>query len=101
MVGDHHIELLRRRGRVEAFVSDAYRRPVGVSRGSVSFDGGEASHLSWDGHRLVAPDVPQTHVVEIVVILEDDTRLAMRFDAADRVPLLQGSRTPGWGRPGT
>ena len=28
MVGDYHIEVVRRRGEVQVFVSDAWRRPV-------------------------------------------------------------------------
>jgi hypothetical protein len=80
MVGDRHLELVRRRGQIEVFTSDAVRRPVAVTSGEVSFDGGDPRPLTRNEHRLVAPDEPQAGAVEIVVILEDGTRLATRFD---------------------
>ena len=35
MVGDRHLELVRRRGRIEVFTSDALRQPVAVRGGSL------------------------------------------------------------------
>lgn len=83
MVGDHHIELVRRRGRVEVFVSDAWRRALHPRRGSVAFDRGDAVDLVWDGDRLVAPDRASAGQAEIAVVLDDGTRLALTFDIAD------------------
>ena len=80
MVGDRHLELVRRRGRIEVFTSDALRQPVAVRGGSLSFDTREATPLRWDDHRLVAGDDAQAGAVEVVVILEDGTRLATRFE---------------------
>lgn len=62
MVDDHHIELVRRGGRAEAFVSDASRRPVEVRESRIWFAG---------------------DAVEIEVVLADGTRLATRIPAQE------------------
>lgn len=86
MVSDYHIELLRRGGRIEVFVSDATRRPVAVSAGWASFGGGEAVPLSADNQRWVAPDAPMRPAVEITVLLPDGARLAAVFDDTPEPP---------------
>ena len=52
MVGDHHLELVRRGDAIEAFVSDAVRRPVRPLRAEASFDGGDPIPLHWVDRRL-------------------------------------------------
>jgi hypothetical protein len=83
MVGDHHIELRRRGGRVEAFVSDAWRRPVEPREARVVFDKTETARLTWRDHRLIGADKSEAHVIEIVVVLADGTRLATIFDFSE------------------
>jgi hypothetical protein len=80
MVGDHHIELVRRRGQIEVFVSDAQRRPVQPSAGSLTLDDSTTEPLRWAKRRFVAPDQPEAQRIEVVVILADGTRLALSFD---------------------
>jgi hypothetical protein len=86
MVGDHHIELRRRRGSVDAFVSDARRRTVRPHAGWARFDGGAIVPLEWEGHRLHGPDSPHARDVEAIVLLGDGTRLAMSFDFSEPAP---------------
>jgi hypothetical protein len=83
MVGAYHVELARRRGMVEAFVSDAWRRPVRPRQGWVAFDGGAPELLSWDSYRLVGRDVTAGRVIEATVVLADGTRLAVSFDFSE------------------
>lgn len=83
MVGDHHIEVRRSGGRVEAYVSDARRHPVKPRRGWLSFGGAELVPLSWERYRLVADDVPRVDDIEVIVLLAGGTRLATTFDFAD------------------
>jgi hypothetical protein len=83
MVGDHHIELGRRQGHIEVYVSDAWRRPVRPKQGWILFDRGEKRSLRWDEHRLVGMDSVAARVAETVVILADGTQLAISFDLSD------------------
>jgi hypothetical protein len=83
MVGEHHIELGRREGNVEVYVSDAWRSPVRPSQGWVVYDQREKRSLRWQGHRLVGEDSAAARVVETIVILTDGTRLALSFDVSD------------------
>jgi hypothetical protein len=76
MTGDHHLELVRRRGRVEAFVSDARRRALRPRAGWVVFDGSRRAPLRWEDRRLVAEDVAAARALEAVVVLRDGTRLS-------------------------
>jgi len=80
MVGDHHVELLRRDGHVEAFVSDAWRRPVRPREGWVIFDDASAEPFVWDSYRLVCSDIATARILDAVVILSDGTRLSISFD---------------------
>lgn len=83
MVGDDHIELLRRRGRLEVFVSDARRRAVHPREGWVAFDRGEPLRLDWESDRLVGADRAGARQAEAIVVLDDGTKLALTFDVAD------------------
>src|SRR5262249_42581535 len=80
MIGDQHIEVVRRRGRVEVFVSDARRRPLHPLHGWAVFDRGQARPLAWTDHRLAGDDVVGARAIEAIVVLEDGTRLALEFD---------------------
>ena len=79
MVGDHHIELRRRNGLVEAFVSDATRHPVQPRAGWVVFDRTRREPLRWNGHHLTGADQREARETDIVVLVEDQ-RLALSFD---------------------
>ena len=81
MVGDHHVELVRRGGRVEVYVSDAWRRAVRPTRGSIAFEDGAEQPLAWKDGRLVATDRETATTATLVVVLSDGTRLAIEFDA--------------------
>jgi hypothetical protein len=54
MVGDHHVELVARRGQVEVYLSDDERRPLRPIAGSLSTLGGVEISLEWRRQRLVA-----------------------------------------------
>jgi len=79
MVGDHHIELRRRNGAVEAFISDATRHPVQPSAGWVIFDRTRREALRWNGHHLIGPDDGEARETEVIVVVDGD-RLALGFD---------------------
>jgi hypothetical protein len=80
MVGDAHIEVVRRLGAVEMYVSDARRRPVQPAAGWVVFDRAERRALRWRGHRLVGDDLPAAREIEAVAQLDNGTTLALSFD---------------------
>lgn len=79
MVGNHHIELRRRNGLVEAFVSDATRRSVQPRAGWVVFDRGVRQPLQWNGHHLIGADRQAARETEVIILVEDQ-RLALSFD---------------------
>ncbi|HYB99755.1 MAG TPA: hypothetical protein VEC57_11555 [Candidatus Limnocylindrales bacterium] len=80
MIGDHHVELRRADGRVEAFVSDAWRRPVRPRSGRVRFDGGRRAPMQWDSYRMTAADVAASSAVAVTIELNDGTELTADFD---------------------
>ncbi len=80
MVGDHHIEVVRRRGLVEVFVSDAQRRPVDAAGCWLVFDNTEKVALEPANDRWRAVDRPAAREIEATMLLVDGTRLAMEFD---------------------
>jgi hypothetical protein len=79
MTGDHHLEIVRRAGRVEIFASDARRRPLHPRAGTVVFDAARRAPLRWRDRRLVADDDPAARELEAFVVLPDGTRLAARW----------------------
>ena len=83
MVGDHHLEVRRRLGRIEVFVSDAVRTPVQARAGWVSFAGAEREPLRADRDRLTGPDrAPDRAMrVEIEIELDDGDVLSWDFGA--------------------
>ncbi|HVM95041.1 MAG TPA: hypothetical protein VMT89_01575 [Candidatus Acidoferrales bacterium] len=83
MVGDYHIEVLRRRDKVEAFVSDAWRRPVEPKRAWAVFDRATTRQLQWERRRLVTDGLAGSHEIETHVLLADGTSLAITFDFPD------------------
>ena len=79
MVGDYHLEVVRRDGRIEVFVSDAYRHPVAPTRGWMRFDQGPQQPLRWERYRLVgAADMNATEVT-CDVMLPDGRGLSLTF----------------------
>ena len=82
MTGDHLVELVRGKGKIEIYVSDAVRRPVHARSGSAIIDGGEKALLEWAGYRLLGEDKPGARVIDVEVVLDDGTRLATGFDVS-------------------
>ena len=79
MVGDHHLEVVRQRGRVEVYASDAIRQPLRPRRGEITFEGDAAPvELVWEGHRLTGPDRANARAYRLLVVLDDGTRLRLR-----------------------
>lgn len=80
MVGDTHMEIVWRDGRVDVFVSDAYRRPLRARGGELTFEGeeeGPAVPLTRTGTYLTAPDDARCGVVTCNVVLEDGAEVYM------------------------
>ncbi len=84
MVGDHHVEVRRRGGRIDVFVSDALRAPLRAERLAVSFDGADPVVLPWVGHRFSGPDQPARDV-EVRVTVAGGAELATTFDFSESV----------------
>jgi hypothetical protein len=80
MVGDAHVEMVRRLGKVQVYVSDAWRQPLAAADAWAVFDRSTKSPLQWDGHRFVGDDEPAAREIEAVVMLADGRRLAISFD---------------------
>ena len=80
MFGDHHIEVVRRRGRMEVFVSDAARRSLRPSAVSVRLDRHAEIRLEWRDHRFVADAEDNANTIEVRVVLGGGTELAGSFD---------------------
>ncbi len=85
MVGDHHLEVVRRGDTIEVFVSDAWRRPLTARGGRLRFDRAATRPLRAAGDHLIGPDIAGSREVEAQVTLPDGTALALSFD-------LDGSR---------
>ncbi len=83
MSGDHHLEVRRAEGRIEVFPSDAYRRPVAAAEAWAAFDEAAPVRLRSAGDRLIGEDVVDAREIEAIVVLEDGTRLQIRFDFGD------------------
>jgi hypothetical protein len=79
MVGDHHVEVVRRNGRVEVFVSDAHRRPVEAVSGHLVFVGDKAVAMESSEGKLVCEDVASARELEVEATLTDGTKLAVTF----------------------
>jgi len=80
MVGDHHIEVVRRMGKVEVYVSDARRQPLQATAAWAVFDDKVRRPLRWESPGFVGEDEPQADRVEAVVDLADGSHLALSFD---------------------
>ena len=91
MVGDHHVELRRWRGRVEVFVSDAVRAPVRGTGGWLVLGGADRTRLVDEGDRLVAAGVPPDAALAVELVLTDGDTLSWDFGRS--VPTA-GSRIP-------
>ena len=82
MTGDHHIEIVRRDGRIEIFVSDAHRRPVATKGGRLTFEGDKVVVLDRAEGKLVCADMADAREVEVEATLVDGTTLAVGFALA-------------------
>lgn len=82
MVGDLHLEVVRRGGDVEVYLSDAYRRPLEAARGKVAFDDGSTAPLVWAGTHLVGADNVASTELTCTVLLEDGRSLEMSVQRA-------------------
>jgi hypothetical protein len=80
MVGDHHLELVRRSGRARVFASDARRRPLQPTLGWIAFDDMARMPLSWDGQGMGAPDLPEARSLTVDLELADGTQLTWTFE---------------------
>lgn len=81
MVGDYHLEVRRRIGRIEVFASDAFRAPVRARAGSVSFGGAHREPLRAAANRLSTRDRFPHRDLRVEVELADGTVLSSDFDA--------------------
>jgi hypothetical protein len=79
MVGDYHIELVRQRGEVQVFVSDAWRRPIEPVGGWVTFDDDALQPLTWTNHRLVGVDRTAARTIAVAIAVADGTNLTTSF----------------------
>ena len=79
MVGDHHLELVRKDGRVLVYASDAARRPLRALRGSVRFDDGAERELVAKRFKLEGPDDPSADEATCSVWLVDGAHLQLSF----------------------
>lgn len=82
MAGDHHVELVRRGGRLELYVSDAWRRPLRPRDAHVVVDTTTRVPLRWDAVRSVGAVADRARTIEAVVTLHDGGRLAVTFEEA-------------------
>ena len=82
MVGDYHLEVRRRIGRVEVFASDAVRAPVRARAGWVSFGGAHREPLQGAADRLSTLDRFPRQDLRVEVELGDGTVLSSEFEAA-------------------
>ncbi len=79
MVDDHHIEVVRRDGRVEVFVSDAHRRPVDAASGRLVFAADKTVALDKAEGKLVGADVASARELGVEATLADGTKLVVAF----------------------
>lgn len=81
MAGDVHLEVVRRQGRIEIFLSDSYRRALRAKGGRVEFADGPSTPLAWQEDRLVAPDHPASDELTCTVLLDDGSiaRMTVEF----------------------
>lgn len=81
MVGDYHLEVRRRLGRVEVFASDAVRAPLRARAGWVTFGQTHREPLTAAADRLTAPDRFPGQELRVEIELPDATVLSWDFGA--------------------
>lgn len=84
MTGDHHVEIVRREGRIEIFVSDAHRRPIEAASGKLTFEGDKVVPLDRAEGKLVCADIEAARDVEVEATLTDGTKLEIAFALPNR-----------------
>ncbi len=77
MVGDVHLEVVRRDGVIEVYLSDAYRRPLPARGGRLVFEDGPTVPLVRNGRYLTAADHPRFDTVTCLVERTDGTTVEM------------------------
>lgn len=70
MIGDHHLEIVERGGRLEIHVSDRARRPLHPSAATIRFDDAQAQPLEWSRDRLLFVNPPAYGWAEYRIELE-------------------------------
>lgn len=80
MVGERHLELVRRSGAIEVFTSDARREPLRPERGWIEQDDGSRIPLTWQDHRLRGPET--SAALRVTVVLPGGETFSGRFPAA-------------------
>lgn len=91
MVDDHHLEVVIVDAKLEVYVTDALRRPVRPTGGSVVFDDGTRAPLAWQAYRSVADAPPDYQWADFEIRLAAGVVLAIRVPAGgNRAPALRG-----------
>lgn len=80
MVGDVHLEVVRRAGSIEVYPSDAYRRPLQAAGGEVVFADGRRAPLTWTGTRLEGADLARSDELGCTVVLGDGRSVQMSVE---------------------
>ncbi len=80
MVGDVHLEIVRRAGVIEVHPSDAHRRPVTAVGGRLELPGGVMVPLTWREGRLVGASTGSQAEVTCSVELTDGRTVRMTVE---------------------
>ena len=80
MVGDLHVEVVRRSGVIEVHPSDAYRRPLIAVGGRLELPGGATVPLVWQSDRLVGRGVEEAPELTCSIQLADGRVLRMTVE---------------------
>lgn len=86
MVGDVHLELVRRPEGYAVYVTDARRRPIRPRNGTLAFDDRPAVALQPDGYRLVAHETTNCKTVTCTVELDDGKWVSTTFGCTAQRP---------------
>jgi hypothetical protein len=81
MVGDHHIEIVESSDQLRVFTSDAFRRPLRPTAGTLRVDGGPPILLQWRSSYLVAERSSARRAADLAIELKDGVVLELRIAA--------------------
>lgn len=79
MLGNHHLEILEKDGRLELFVSDAERRPLTPDAATIAFDAAAPVPLTWTGYRMTAAFPTGYESAEYRVALAGEPPISIRL----------------------